>query len=379
MGADVADGHAAGVEAEDLVVQAGQPRLALGHDWGSKLPVAVARRLDLDRPQIGLQRLGASRRCGRWGPAAGRRADGRGARSARPPARPQRPGRRAGRASPPGPESSSGLKPRTASSSAPSGSSSARRSTTSCGGCCQRSAPSPRAPLGLHGAHGDGSLLRAARRARRRAASPLRAQRLDDRDPAAQHRDRSPRPHTLHRTDPPRRDRRRAAARRRRTDAPLRPRPRRRADAGPAPAAPRPAGRAPSGAADPRHHHRPGDGQQHARRLPGRQRAGPSAVRAAVREPRAAPQQRPLHLPGPGRPGVLRRVGEGRQGPRRRPALIRPATTPTTALCRTWSASCPPAASHSASGGPPTTSGTTKPAPSACATRSSESSRCPTR
>jgi hypothetical protein len=58
VSADVADGHPAGVEPEDLVVQAGQPRLSLGQDLRRKAAVAVARRLDLDGPQVGLDGLG---------------------------------------------------------------------------------------------------------------------------------------------------------------------------------------------------------------------------------------------------------------------------------------------------------------------------------
>src|SRR3954462_986518 len=53
VGADVADGHAAGVEAQDLVVQARQPGLALGHELGVEAAVTIARRADLDRPQVG--------------------------------------------------------------------------------------------------------------------------------------------------------------------------------------------------------------------------------------------------------------------------------------------------------------------------------------
>src|SRR3954469_16365994 len=56
--ADVADGHAAGVEPEDLLVEAGQPRLALGQDLRLERALAVAGRLDLDRPQVALDRLG---------------------------------------------------------------------------------------------------------------------------------------------------------------------------------------------------------------------------------------------------------------------------------------------------------------------------------
>src|SRR5215217_5888197 len=44
MRADIADGHPAGVETKDLVVQAGQPGLALGHERGLEAAVAVPRR-----------------------------------------------------------------------------------------------------------------------------------------------------------------------------------------------------------------------------------------------------------------------------------------------------------------------------------------------
>ena len=56
---DVAHGHAAGVEPEDLLVQPGQPGLALAHELGVEAALAVARRLDLDRPELGLDRLGS--------------------------------------------------------------------------------------------------------------------------------------------------------------------------------------------------------------------------------------------------------------------------------------------------------------------------------
>jgi len=49
----------------------------------------------------------------------------------------------------------------------------------------------------------------------------------------------------------------------------------------------------------------------------------------------------------------------------------RPGATPTTARCRISSASCPCAARSSARSGPPTTSASTRRAPSACTTRSS--------
>src|SRR4030095_6600300 len=53
---DVTHGHAAGVEPEDLLVQPGQPGLALAHELGVEAALAVARRLDVDRPQLGLGR-----------------------------------------------------------------------------------------------------------------------------------------------------------------------------------------------------------------------------------------------------------------------------------------------------------------------------------
>jgi hypothetical protein len=55
---DIADAHAAGVEAEDPVVQPGQSGLALGHQLGLKAPGAIARGLDVHRAQLGLQGLG---------------------------------------------------------------------------------------------------------------------------------------------------------------------------------------------------------------------------------------------------------------------------------------------------------------------------------
>jgi hypothetical protein len=57
MGLDVSDAHAAGIEPEDLVVQPGQPGLALGHQLGLEAALAVAGRVDLHRPEIGLDRL----------------------------------------------------------------------------------------------------------------------------------------------------------------------------------------------------------------------------------------------------------------------------------------------------------------------------------
>ena len=54
---DVADGHPAGIEPEDPVVQARQPCLALGHELGIETAVAIARGANLDGPELGLERL----------------------------------------------------------------------------------------------------------------------------------------------------------------------------------------------------------------------------------------------------------------------------------------------------------------------------------
>src|SRR5215210_7089407 len=56
---DVTGRHPAGIEPEDLLVQARQARLALADQLRRKRALAVAWRLDLHRPQIGLQRLRA--------------------------------------------------------------------------------------------------------------------------------------------------------------------------------------------------------------------------------------------------------------------------------------------------------------------------------
>ena len=55
---DVADRHPAGVEPEDLLVQASQARLALADQRGLKRAPAIARRLDRHRPELGLHHLG---------------------------------------------------------------------------------------------------------------------------------------------------------------------------------------------------------------------------------------------------------------------------------------------------------------------------------
>src|SRR3954469_1733784 len=78
--ADVADGHPARVEPEDLLVQARQSGGALGQDLRREAAVAVARRLDLDGPQVALHRLGghAVADIGALRPTAGRMAEGLG-------------------------------------------------------------------------------------------------------------------------------------------------------------------------------------------------------------------------------------------------------------------------------------------------------------
>src|SRR3954447_10845071 len=57
MRRDVTDRHPAGVEAEDLVVQPRQPRLTLGDEPGLKAARAIPRGPDLNRPQIGADRF----------------------------------------------------------------------------------------------------------------------------------------------------------------------------------------------------------------------------------------------------------------------------------------------------------------------------------
>ena len=74
----------------------------LATSCGSKLPSRSRGVLDLDRPQIGLHRLGASTPLRTFAPCRRRRpADGRDARSARPPARSRSPGPRAASAARP--------------------------------------------------------------------------------------------------------------------------------------------------------------------------------------------------------------------------------------------------------------------------------------
>jgi hypothetical protein len=54
---DVADAHAAGVEPQHPVIQAGETGLALLDQLRLKRAVAVPRRLDLDRPELGVHTL----------------------------------------------------------------------------------------------------------------------------------------------------------------------------------------------------------------------------------------------------------------------------------------------------------------------------------
>lgn len=58
MVADVADGHAAGIEAQNLVVKTGESGDALGQDLRLEAALTVPWRVDLHRPQIGLHPLG---------------------------------------------------------------------------------------------------------------------------------------------------------------------------------------------------------------------------------------------------------------------------------------------------------------------------------
>jgi hypothetical protein len=70
------DRHAAGVEAEDPLVEAGQPGLALGDQLRLERALAVARSPDVDRPELGLHRL-RRRAVADVAGAAGRRLPGR--------------------------------------------------------------------------------------------------------------------------------------------------------------------------------------------------------------------------------------------------------------------------------------------------------------
>ena len=59
MALDLARRHAAGVHRQYLVVEAVPARLPLGSICGSKLDIAVARNLDLERAEVALQTLPA--------------------------------------------------------------------------------------------------------------------------------------------------------------------------------------------------------------------------------------------------------------------------------------------------------------------------------
>ena len=83
---------------------------------------------------------------------------------------------------------------------------------------------------------------------------------------------------------------------------------------------------------------------------------------------------RAVRLPQPARPGLLRRLGARRQTTPSPSSAPRPAAIPTTAICRTSSASSRPAARSSAPAGPRTTSASTAPARRRSTTRSSATS-----
>ena len=72
---DIAHAHAAGVEAEDLVVEPGQAGLALGHQLWLEAALAIARRLDRDAPELGAHGL-LGRAVAMVGRAARRRLPG---------------------------------------------------------------------------------------------------------------------------------------------------------------------------------------------------------------------------------------------------------------------------------------------------------------
>jgi len=55
---DIPPRHAAGVEAKDPIIKTGKPSLALGPELGVKRPGLITRRLELNRPDLGLDRFG---------------------------------------------------------------------------------------------------------------------------------------------------------------------------------------------------------------------------------------------------------------------------------------------------------------------------------
>ena len=57
MTLDLPHRHAAGIQGDDLVVEAIQASLALGHDLRLEAAVAIARHIDLDGSVLGQHRL----------------------------------------------------------------------------------------------------------------------------------------------------------------------------------------------------------------------------------------------------------------------------------------------------------------------------------
>jgi hypothetical protein len=69
---DLPHRHAAGIQGDDLVIEAIQAGLALGHDLRLEAAVAIARHIDLDRSILGQHRLGRGSVAVVARPAAGR-------------------------------------------------------------------------------------------------------------------------------------------------------------------------------------------------------------------------------------------------------------------------------------------------------------------
>jgi hypothetical protein len=59
MALNLARGHASRIQRQDLVVEAGKPRLALGYQLRLEAGLPVARNFDLDLAELALQLLGA--------------------------------------------------------------------------------------------------------------------------------------------------------------------------------------------------------------------------------------------------------------------------------------------------------------------------------
>ena len=68
---DLANRHTAGVQRDDLVVEAVEAGLALGHDLRLEGAVAIARHVDIDRSVLGQHRLGIAAVAVVAGPPAG--------------------------------------------------------------------------------------------------------------------------------------------------------------------------------------------------------------------------------------------------------------------------------------------------------------------